>query len=72
MADPIVGFESARCVRRVCVLSVHTSPLKQSGTGDAGGMNVYIVEIVTRMAPTSKLVTPRRWPDGDRQRLMSG
>ena len=36
--------------RRVCLLSVHTSPLEQPGTGDAGGMNVYIVETATRMA----------------------
>jgi D-inositol-3-phosphate glycosyltransferase len=36
--------------RRVCVLSVHTSPLEQAGTGDAGGMNVYVVETATRMA----------------------
>ena len=35
---------------RVCLLSVHTSPLEQPGTGDAGGMNVYIVETATRMA----------------------
>jgi D-inositol-3-phosphate glycosyltransferase len=36
--------------RRVCVVSVHTSPLEQPGTGDAGGMNVYIVETASRMA----------------------
>ncbi|MFC4947413.1 D-inositol-3-phosphate glycosyltransferase [Pseudonocardia sp. GCM10023141] len=36
--------------RRVCVLSVHTSPLEQPGTGDAGGMNVYVVQTATRMA----------------------
>ncbi|TMM39208.1 MAG: D-inositol-3-phosphate glycosyltransferase [Actinobacteria bacterium] len=36
--------------RRVAVLSVHTSPLHQPGTGDAGGMNVYIVEVARRMA----------------------
>jgi D-inositol-3-phosphate glycosyltransferase len=41
---------SARRPRRVSVLSVHTSPLEQPGTGDAGGMNVYIVETATRMA----------------------
>ncbi|MEK6442899.1 D-inositol-3-phosphate glycosyltransferase [Pseudonocardia sp. T1-2H] len=35
---------------RVAVLSVHTSPLEQPGTGDAGGMNVYIVETAVRMA----------------------
>lgn len=39
-----------RRLRRVSVLSVHTSPLEQPGTGDAGGMNVYIVETATRMA----------------------
>jgi D-inositol-3-phosphate glycosyltransferase len=32
------------------VLSVHTSPLEQPGTGDAGGMNVYIVQTALRMA----------------------
>jgi D-inositol-3-phosphate glycosyltransferase len=36
--------------RRVCVLSIHTSPLEQPGTGDAGGMNVYIVQTAERMA----------------------
>ncbi len=41
---------AARRPRRVSVLSVHTSPLEQPGTGDAGGMNVYIVETATRMA----------------------
>jgi D-inositol-3-phosphate glycosyltransferase len=34
----------------VCVLSVHTSPLEQPGTGDAGGMNVYIEQTSIRMA----------------------
>lgn len=29
---------------------VHTSPLEQPGTGDAGGMNVYVVETAKRMA----------------------
>ncbi|MGA5703283.1 D-inositol-3-phosphate glycosyltransferase [Peterkaempfera bronchialis] len=36
--------------RRVAMLSVHTSPLHQPGTGDAGGMNVYIVELSKRLA----------------------
>ncbi|OLB74405.1 MAG: D-inositol-3-phosphate glycosyltransferase [Actinobacteria bacterium 13_2_20CM_2_71_6] len=39
-----------RSPRRVAVLSVHTSPLHQPGTGDAGGMNVYIVEVARRLA----------------------
>ncbi len=36
--------------RRIATLSVHTSPLDQPGTGDAGGMNVYIVEVSRRLA----------------------
>ncbi|MDP9221580.1 MAG: D-inositol-3-phosphate glycosyltransferase [Actinomycetota bacterium] len=32
------------------MLSVHTSPLEQPGTGDAGGLNVYVVETAARMA----------------------
>jgi D-inositol-3-phosphate glycosyltransferase len=36
--------------RRLATLSVHTSPLDQPGTGDAGGMNVYIVEVSRRLA----------------------
>jgi D-inositol-3-phosphate glycosyltransferase len=36
--------------RRVAMLSVHTSPLEQPGTGDAGGLNVYVVETATRLA----------------------
>src|SRR5262249_47044974 len=36
--------------RRIAVISVHTSPLHQPGTGDAGGMNVYIVEVARRLA----------------------
>lgn len=36
--------------RRVAVISVHTSPLEQPGTGDAGGMNVYITQTAMAMA----------------------
>ncbi|MGH3787192.1 MAG: D-inositol-3-phosphate glycosyltransferase [Pseudonocardiaceae bacterium] len=39
-----------RALRRAAVLSVHTSPLDAPGTGDAGGMNVYIVQTATRLA----------------------
>jgi D-inositol-3-phosphate glycosyltransferase len=46
----IASDRAVRRPRRVCLLSVHTSPLEQPGTGDAGGMNVYIVETATRMA----------------------
>ncbi len=35
---------------RVAMLSVHTSPLDQPGTGDAGGMNVYVSELSQALA----------------------
>jgi D-inositol-3-phosphate glycosyltransferase len=35
--------------RRIAMVSVHTSPLDQPGTGDAGGMNVYVVELARRL-----------------------
>ncbi len=37
-------------MRRVAVLSLHTSPLAQPGTGDGGGMNVYVRELVSALA----------------------
>lgn len=36
--------------RRVGLLSVHTSPLEQPGTGDSGGMNVYLLSLAGRLA----------------------
>jgi D-inositol-3-phosphate glycosyltransferase len=39
-----------RAPQRVAMLSVHTSPLDPPGGGDAGGMNVYIVETAKRLA----------------------
>ena len=51
MALPIDPRARAlRRPRRVAVLSVHTSPLDQPGTGDAGGLNVYVVETSRRLA----------------------
>ena len=35
---------------RIATLMVHTSPLDQPGIGDAGGMNIYVVEAAQRMA----------------------
>ncbi len=35
---------------RVAMLSVHTSPLDRPGGGDAGGLNVYVVETAKRLA----------------------
>ncbi|MFI0469922.1 D-inositol-3-phosphate glycosyltransferase [Saccharopolyspora sp. 5N102] len=36
--------------RRAAVFSLHTSPLEQPGTGDAGGMNVYVAQTAKRLA----------------------
>ncbi|GAA3646618.1 D-inositol-3-phosphate glycosyltransferase [Nocardioides ginsengisoli] len=42
MAESAIG--------RVAMISLHTSPLDQPGTGDAGGMNVYVIELARRLA----------------------
>ncbi|MDP9441507.1 MAG: glycosyltransferase, partial [Actinomycetota bacterium] len=39
-------------MRSLAVLSMHTSPLAQPGTGDGGGMNVYVRELATALART--------------------
>lgn len=52
-------------VTRVAMLSLHTSPLVQPGGGDAGGMNVYVRELVAALAHggTDTTVYVRRWND---------
>lgn len=51
--------------RRVAVLSLHTSPLAQPGTGDGGGMNVYVRELVSSLAQAGVhcRVYVRRWTE---------
>lgn len=50
-------------MRKLAVLSLHTSPLIQPGYGDAGGMNVYIRELVSSLAQVGVQadVFVRRW-----------
>ena len=36
-------------LRRLAMISLHTSPLDQPGIGDAGGMNVYVIELARRL-----------------------
>src|SRR4051795_3641098 len=52
-------------VQRVAVISLHTSPLAQPGTGDSGGMNVYVRELVSALAQAGVPcdVYTRRWAD---------
>lgn len=37
-------------IHRVGLIAVHTSPLAQAGTGDAGGLNVYVDNVARGMA----------------------
>ena len=54
-----------RPAQRLAVLSMHTSPLVQPGTGDGGGMNVYVRELVGALAQAGLgcQVYTRRWRD---------
>lgn len=45
-----MSASAASAVRNLAVLSVHTSPLDQPGTGDGGGLNVYVLEVARRLA----------------------
>ncbi len=53
-------------MRRLAVLSLHTSPLAQPGTGDGGGMNVYVRELTAALARSGVTcdVFTRAWSDG--------
>jgi len=56
-------------VQRVAMLSVHTSPLAQPGSGDGGGMNVYVRSLasaLTRAGVECDVLTRAedgRWPE---------
>ena len=52
-------------MRRLAVLSLHTSPLAQPGTGDGGGMNVYVRELSSALARAGVEcdVYTRAWSD---------
>ncbi len=49
----------------LAVISMHTSPLAQPGSGDSGGMNVYVRELVAAVAQAGVNchVYVRRWAD---------
>lgn len=40
---------SQKCLR-IAMLCLHTSPLRQPGQGDAGGMNVYVRQLASELA----------------------
>lgn len=45
--EQVIGEQG---IGRVAMISLHTSPLDQPGIGDAGGMNVYVLELAKRLA----------------------
>lgn len=53
-------------MRKLAVISLHTSPLTQPGTGDSGGMNVYVRELVGALAQAGVDCTTyvRAWDEG--------
>ncbi|MDQ1370893.1 MAG: D-inositol-3-phosphate glycosyltransferase [Acidimicrobiaceae bacterium] len=53
-------------MRSLAVLSLHTSPLAQPGTGDGGGMNVYVRELSSALARSGVTcdVFTRAWLPG--------
>jgi len=61
---------------RAAVLSMHTSPLAQPGTGDSGGMNVYVRELSASLAQAGvdvRVFVRRSAPDlPDRIRVEPG
>lgn len=60
------GATNAPTDRRITLLSAHTSPLAQPGTGDGGGLNVYVREVANRLAQRGhdvQILTRRTEPD---------
>ncbi|MCW2841438.1 MAG: D-inositol 3-phosphate glycosyltransferase [Aeromicrobium sp.] len=48
--DPTEPKGQVHMLKRIAMLSAHTSPLEQPGDGDAGGMNVYVLELSRQLA----------------------
>ncbi len=50
------GYDVDPPLSRIGMLSVHTSPLAQLGTQDAGGMNLYVRELARHLARQGRIV----------------
>ena len=51
---------------RVLLVSMHTSPVDQPGSGDAGGMNVYVLHLARSLSQRGwavDMATLDRWFD---------
>ncbi|WGW12538.1 glycosyltransferase [Saxibacter everestensis] len=52
----------------VAILSIHTAPLNQPGSGDAGGLNVYVVQLAKQLVASGvkvEIFTADHDPDHD-------
>src|SRR5436190_20649770 len=57
VTDPAMGADgNGRSHPRIAIISLHTSPRDQPGTGDSGGMNVYILEVADRLSKQGVVV----------------
>src|SRR5215208_2194297 len=72
----VFGYETDMPLRRVAMISVHTSPLATLGGTDAGGMNVYIRGLSCHLARRGwsvDIFTRRTSPDTvDQQTICPG
>src|SRR6478735_9825103 len=50
-ARPVMSvLDRDRGIRRVGLVSMHTSPFAQPGDGDAGGLNTYVIQTAGQLA----------------------
>jgi len=65
IGNPAPSSSVGKSVAGLAVISMHTSPLAQPGSGDSGGMNVYVRELVASVAQAGIPcdVYVRRWSD---------
>jgi hypothetical protein len=71
---PVMGMDTDGPRQpRIAIISLHTSPRDQPGTGDSGGMNVYILEVADRLAQQGVVVDITRHRVGpDVEHLLPG
>jgi D-inositol-3-phosphate glycosyltransferase len=66
-ADPMAGRDrDARTLRRIAMISAHTSPLATLGGREAGGLNVYVRELSRELGARGYVVDVyTRWASPD-------
>jgi D-inositol-3-phosphate glycosyltransferase len=62
-------------VKRLCVICYHSSPMDEPGSGDAGGMTVYVRAVAQAMAQlgvTTDIFTRSTFPEDRPHRIFEG